>query len=161
MSVDQIFDEIEFVGEISLAKTSAALILIGLCLENLLNSTVRDHTYYRWLFEPWATPLRIILGMIAVVGIILIARRALQSALRIPAVEVKQGIVKINYDKKGVFQISDIDEMGIFSNGNYFFLVNGKKYGISLSFCSDSKLLRQNLELLRVSVSNRLAKPVC
>lgn len=95
MSVEQIFDEIEFVGEISLAKTSAACILLGLGLEHLLNSTVNDQIYFRWLFEPWGTPLRLTLGIVTVVGIILIARRVLQSALRIPAIEVRHGIVRI------------------------------------------------------------------
>jgi hypothetical protein len=114
---------------------------------------ISQHTYFRWMFSPLALPIRILLIMGLIFFLLVSLNLALMAFLRKPIIDVHDGVVTMYFPKFRRFPISDVEEIGTLSNGDYFIRVKGRKYGVSPMLCQNGKTLRLNMEALRRHVS--------
>ncbi|MGN6365761.1 hypothetical protein [Asticcacaulis taihuensis] len=141
-------ENIEFAGYLSRWKLAGCLIFWICGVASVVFSTVDDHAYYRWMFQPWAFPLRVLL-VIGGVWLILVTLRLLIMALaNTPVIQVSDGNITLWRWKAVTFPISSITEIKAISNGIYNIRIDGKKYAIARLFFRCPNLLDANMEKL-------------
>lgn len=139
---------IEFTGYLSRCKLSGALIFTLCCFLLFVFDSVDNHTYFRWLYLPWAFPFRLLLIIGGLGLILLIFRLLIMAFANMPVIQVSNGNVTLRRWKVVTFPISSIAEIEANSNGIYNISVDGKKYAIARLFFRCPNLLDANMEKL-------------
>lgn len=140
-------ENLAFSGYLSRTKVTGFFVFMGACLACVVFGNSEGQTYFRWVFESWALPVRwsLILGLTLIELVYL--RLMYLAFMSIPAVLVAKSKVTVNSIKTSEFAIADIDKI-VNHNGEYHIRVGKKKYGVSPLVCLEPDALRENMRIL-------------
>ncbi|WP_155847316.1 hypothetical protein [Asticcacaulis sp. AC402] len=147
---------IAFEGRLSVMKAAGTVLFMMFCFYSVAFSNADNHQYYKWLFQPWAQPVRWLLGIAAAWLTVTTTILLVKSLSGSPLIKVEDGWVEVNGLKKGKFPVSEIDTISIRSS-RYTIKVGRKRYHLPLVFCRDRGWLMERMGELAVIVNKSSA----